>query len=198
MSLRDAKSYRPPSADTQTVIEPVTTFLDGIAGAVPSVLAGLAVLGIAYAGIAVVRVGLRSVIGGLYPADQELIVDFVLLVVTVLLWFSTALVVLRVIGMGEIAASLGTATGFVALGVSCALSEMIEDTVAGIYLLRDPDFNPGDTVTTVGMTAAVLSIGLRKSRFELENGDTAVHANRAVESDWIRQATIGSASRGSE
>jgi small-conductance mechanosensitive channel len=60
---------------------------------------------------------------------------------------------------------------------------MIADTVAGIYLLRDPDFNPGDTVTTGSLTGTVRSIGLRKSRFEVD-GDTVVVANREVESKW--------------
>lgn len=35
--------------------------------------------------------------------------------------------------MGEIAASLGTAAGFISLGGSYALSNMIADTVAGVY-----------------------------------------------------------------
>lgn len=167
---------------------PVQEFVDGLVGAVPAILSGALFLVFAYALIAVVKYSLRSVIGRLYPPEQQLIVDFVMLVVTSLLWFATALVFLRVVGMGEIAASLGTAAGFIALGVSYALSEMIEDTVAGIYLLRDPDFNPGDTVTTAGMTATVASIGLRKSRFTLDSGDTAVRANRDVESNWTKRA----------
>ena len=75
---------------------------------------------------------------------------------------------MSILGPGEIAASLGTATGFITLGVAYALSEMIdtggytvveifatpgvakfsvsyshryEDTVAGVYLHRDPDSN---------------------------------------------------------
>jgi len=65
---------------------------------------------------------------------------------------------------GDIAASLGTAVGFIALGISYALSEMIEDTVAGVYLLRDPDFNPGYRVEAKGVTGTVAAIELRKTR----------------------------------
>lgn len=53
---------------------------------------------------------------------------------------------LKIVGFGDIAASLGTVVGFIALGVSYALSEMREDVVAGVYLLWDPDFEPGDRV----------------------------------------------------
>ena len=89
--------------------------------------------------------------------------------------------------MGEGAASLGTAAGFVALGVSYALSEMTGDTVVGVYLLRDPDFEVSDLV--VGdVEATVAAIELRESRFVHENGDTTVLANRDVESGWMKRA----------
>ena len=39
----------------------------------------------------------------------------------------------------------------VTLGVSYALSSMIEDAVAGVYLLRDPDFMPGDRIDVGGL-----------------------------------------------
>jgi small-conductance mechanosensitive channel len=95
---------------------------------------------------------------------------------------------LKVVGLGDIAASLGTATGFVALGVSYALSNMIADAVAGVYLLRDPDFNPGDKVTTESTTGVVRDIGLRKSRIEIDSGDVVVLANREVEKKWTLQS----------
>ena len=64
-------------------------------------------------------------------------VDLLVTVAGVFVWFAVALVVLDIVGLGQIATSLGTAMGFVALGVPYALSDMVEDTVAGVYLLRD-------------------------------------------------------------
>jgi small-conductance mechanosensitive channel len=163
-------------------------FASSVINALPAVLAGLVFLLLAYVLVRVVRTLLRAGLVRAYPADQRLIVDFVVLVVTVFLWFGVGLVFLKVIGMGEIAVSLGTSTGFIALGISYALSDMVEDTVAGVYLLRDPDFNPGDTVEASGSTGTVTSIGLRKSRFELDSGDTLVVANRSVEAKWTKRA----------
>jgi len=68
------------------------------------------------------------------------------------------------VGLTVIAGALGTATGFLALGVSYALSGMLADAVAGVYLLRDPDFQPGDTVTVDDVTGEVVAIELRKTR----------------------------------
>jgi small-conductance mechanosensitive channel len=171
---------------TDIVRSTLTEFLTSITEALPAVLSGLVFLVVAYLFYRFLRMLVRSVLTRAYPAEQGLIVDFGLLVVTVFFWFGAGLVFLRVVGMGDIAASLGTAAGFIALGVSYALSDMIEDTVAGVYLLRDPDFNAGDTVTAASFTGTVSEIGLRKSRFTLEDGDVMVVANRDVESKWTR------------
>jgi small-conductance mechanosensitive channel len=169
---------------TELVRGTVADVQQGLIDAVPKVIMALVFLTIAYVGI---RIGVRIVRGALdalYPDDQDLIVNLAATVVGVFLWFGAALTLLNILGMGDIAASLGTAAGFIALGISYALSNMIADTVAGVYLLRDPDFNPGDRVTASDVTGEVRDIGLRKSRFRLDDGDTVVMANSAVESKW--------------
>jgi len=171
------------------VTQSFNEFVAGIRSAVPELLAGIVFVTVAYVGIRLATYVLRSVLERAYPADQRLIVDFVVLVVGVFLWFGVGLTLLSIVGLEDIAASLGTAAGFVALGISYALSEMIEDTVAGVYLLRDPDFNPGDTVTASAGTGVVTEIGLRKSRLRLADGDTLVVANRDIESKWTKENT---------
>lgn len=175
------------SGPTGVAAETVQQFTTAVADALPGLLAGLLVLGLAFVFVRLVRYGLRSLLERTLPREQSLIADLSVLVVTGFLWFAGGLVFLKVVGMGGVAASLGTAVGFVALGVSYALSDMLEDTVAGVYLLRDPDFNRGDRVTTDGTTGEVSDIGLRKSRLELDDGDRVVLANREVESRWTRR-----------
>ncbi len=166
----------------------VTTLGDGLVAAVPRVITAIVIIAIAAITIWVVQKVLRAVLSRVYPRDQTLVIDLVSVVVSIVLWFAVALLLLKVLGLDEIAASIGTSVGFIALGISYALSDMIEDTVAGVYLLRDPDFNIGDTIETEKATGEVVTIGLRKSRFRLEDGDIAVIANRNVESRWTRQA----------
>jgi small-conductance mechanosensitive channel len=156
----------------------------GVVDAAPRVIMALVFLTVAYVGIRIALRAVRGALDAVYPDDQDLIVNLATTVVGVFLWFGAALTLLNILGMGDIAASLGTAAGFIALGISYALSNMIADTVAGVYLLRDPDFNPGDRVTASDVTGEVRDIGLRKSRFRLDDGDTVVMANSAVESKW--------------
>ncbi|GAB7008917.1 mechanosensitive ion channel domain-containing protein [Halorubrum trueperi] len=166
-------------------------FLDGVFAAIPRALSGFVFLALAYVTVRIVLALVRTSIGRLYVDDRELVGDLIVTVVAVFLWFGVALTFLKIVGMGDIAASLGTAVGFIALGVSYALSEMIEDTVAGVYLLRDPDFNPGYRVEAKGVTGTVAAIELRKTRIDTDDGDRVVLANREIESRWTRDSVDG-------
>jgi len=171
------------------IIEPVIRpFINDLVAVVPRLLSGLVFLVGAYLFIRVIRGVLRSALRRLYADEQELIVDLGVTAVSLLLWFGAALALLKIVGMPDIAASLGTATGFIALGVAFALKEMIADTVAGVYLLQDADFNEGDRVTTASVTGTVVGIDLRKTRIREESGDLIVVANRDVEKKWVQKA----------
>jgi small-conductance mechanosensitive channel len=168
--------------------ETVNALGESLVVAVPRFVTGLVFMAVAYVVIKLVLAVLRSILGGVYPESQHLVARLWVTVAGVFLWFGAILVLLNILGLGEVAASLGTGAGFLALGVSYALSSMIEDAVSGVYLLRDPDFNPGDRVTTQSFTGTVRSIELRKSRFELDDGDVVVLANRDVEKRWTKEA----------
>jgi small-conductance mechanosensitive channel len=173
---------------TDIVEETLVDLGDGVEAAVPRLVSGLVFAAVAYVVIRLVLAILGRTLDRYYTDRRDLVAQLWVTVVGLFLWFGAALSVLKIVGFGDIAASLGTAVGFIALGVSYALSEMIEDTVAGVYLLRDRDFEPGDRVVVDGTEGAVAAIELRKSRFELDNGDTVVRANRDVEAEWTKRA----------
>jgi len=164
----------------------VNRFVDGIAGAIPRVLSGIVFLLIAAVlakvVMAIVGVALRRTL----PKESDVYRQFVSTIVAAFLWFGIGLSFLSIVGLDQIAASMGTAAGFLALGVSYSLSSMIADAVAGVYLLRDPDFMPGDRVKAGDVTGTVRAIELRKTRFDDENGDTVVRSNAEIEKKWTR------------
>ncbi|WP_123624418.1 mechanosensitive ion channel domain-containing protein [Halorubrum sp. CSM-61] len=172
----------------------LTNFVEGLVVAVPRLLSGLVFLALAYVTVRVVLALVRRPVRRVYAGDRELVGNLIVTLVSIFLWFGVALTFLKVVGMGDIAASLGTAVGFIALGVSYALSEMIEDTVAGVYLLRDPDFNPGYRVEAKGVTGTVAAIELRKTRIDTDGGDRVVLANREIEARWTHDVPEGEAS----
>ena len=159
-----------------------------VLAALPRLLAGIVFLVLAALGIKLVMAVFRGFLRRALPSESPVYRQFVSTVVALFLWFGVALAFLSVVGLGGIAASLGTASGFLALGVAYALSDMIEDAVAGVYLLRDPDFSPGDEVTVGDMTGVVAAIELRKTRFTVD-GDTVVRGNADIEKRWLKQGS---------
>nr|WP_246057977.1 mechanosensitive ion channel domain-containing protein [Halonotius terrestris] len=162
-----------------------------IVAVIPRLLSGTVFLVLAYLLIRGITSVFRSVLGRLYADEEQLIVDLGVTLASLLLWFGAGLTLLKIVGMGDVAASLGTATGFIALGVAFALKEMLADTVAGVYLLQDADFNEGDRVTTASVTGTVTGIDLRKTRIRGDDGDLIVVANRDVEKKWVQEADAG-------
>ena len=164
----------------------VQAFLADLVAALPTVLAG--VLFLAVAGTAVVLgLGLfRRVLRRALPSAEPAYRQFVVRIVSIFLWFAVALAFLAIVGLEGIAASVGTASGFVALGVAYALSGMLADAVAGVYLLRDPDFNPGDEVVVGDMAGTIETIELRKTRFAVDE-DTVVRGNAEIEKRWTKR-----------
>jgi small-conductance mechanosensitive channel len=171
----------------------ITDFVQSISVAIPRLLSGVIFLALAYVTVRIALSLVRGSIQRVYVGDRELVGDLIVTLVAVFLWFGVALTFLKIVGMGDIAASLGTAVGFIALGVSYALSEMIEDKVAGVYLLRDPDFNVGYRVEAKGVTGTVAAIELRKTRIDTDDGDRVVLANREIEGKWTYDGNDGAA-----
>ena len=177
------------AADTVDLVSrTLDQFVDSLVAALPKLIAGVTFLVLAVILVWLVTRAARTALRRAFP-DEPLYVTFALTIVQAFLWFGVALAFLTTVGLGNIAASLGTASGFVALGVSYALSGMIADAVAGVYLLRDPDFEPGDRVRTGDTTGVVEQIDLRKTRIAVESEDddgpvTLVRANAAIEKEW--------------
>ncbi|QGA80242.1 mechanosensitive ion channel family protein [Candidatus Nanohalobium constans] len=139
-------------------------------------------LGFAALGIRFASDILRSIASRKYsePVVVELIAD----ACKFFMWFWAILISLSILGFSGIATSMGTASGFVALGVAFALKNVISDTVAGAYLAQDPDFNSGDRVEVDGNEGVIEDVGLRKTRLRLENGDLRVINNSDAEKKW--------------
>ncbi|WP_224449271.1 mechanosensitive ion channel domain-containing protein [Haloprofundus salilacus] len=174
-----------PVLQTGVVEDAIEAFLTQLVDAIPVLLVGALFLVLAAVVVKVVLYVVKTVLRRAFPGESPVYRQFIATIVSVFLWFAVALSFLSVVGLEGIAASLGTAAGFVALGVSYATSGMIADAVAGVYLLRDPDFNPGDRVVAGDTTGEVVSIELRKTRLRVED-DTVVRGNAEIEKKWTK------------
>lgn len=168
---------------TDVVRQALVEFVALIRDALPRVIAGLVFLALAAVLVKLIMIVVRWVLRRALPDGEPVYRQFVATIVLVFLTFAVGLSFLSIVGLEGLAASLGTATGFLALGVSYALSNMIADAVAGVYLLRDPDFVPGDRVEIDDTVGEVRAIELRKTRLRVD-GDTVVRGNATIEEQW--------------
>ena len=172
---------------TGSIIEQVIVeFFRGLVDALPRVLSAVVFLVVAWITIKLVLMIVAAILDRVYDEEAKLIVDLGVAVIGALLWFAAALALFKIIGMGEVAASIGTAAGFIGLGIAFALKEAIADTVAGVYLLRDEDFNHGDQVDTASVSGRIVGIDLRKTRLRTDDDKLVVLANRDVEKKWTQ------------
>ncbi|MFB6117819.1 mechanosensitive ion channel domain-containing protein [Halosegnis sp.] len=178
----------PLSGDLTAIVEfALREFVASFVAALPRIIAGVTFLIVAGLVVKLVMTAVRYGLDRTFAGESPVYRQFISTVVFVFLAFGVVLSFLSVVGLDGIAASLGTATGFVALGVSYAVSGMLADAVAGVYLLRDPDFNPGDTVDIGGAVGRVKAIELRKTRFDVD-GDTVVRGNAEIEKKWTQKS----------
>lgn len=173
---------------TQSLLrQTITGFVTDLLGILPRLISAFLFLVIAVAFMKLLMTMVRTSLKRGMPGEAPVYRQFIATIISGLLWFGVLLGVLSILGLSEVAAALGTASGFVALGVAYALSGMIADAVAGVYLLRDPDFMPGDRVTVGDMDGVVGTIELRKTRFSVD-GDTVVRGNAEIEKRWTKRA----------
>jgi small-conductance mechanosensitive channel len=166
-------------------LSPVTAIFADFVDFMPRLAAAFVFISLAFVFIRFGVRGARAALENRY--GEPVLVDLGVDAVFMVSWFAAALITLSLLGFEDIAASLGTATGFVALGVSFALKDMIADVVSGIRLIKDEDFQPGDKISAADTEGTVVDIDLRKTRVDLESGDRAVISNKDIEKKWVKK-----------
>lgn len=122
------------------------------------------------------------------PAQQRLLE----LSVRTVLWFVVGLVTLALLGYEQLATALGTASGFIALGVAFALRQALSEMIAGLYLIEDEQFIQGQRITTDSETGIIKHVGLRRTKLRTDQGQNlTVIANDRIESKWTLHAEEG-------
>lgn len=115
------------------------------------------------------------------PAQQRLLELFVKIV----LWFVVGLVTLALLGFEQLATALGTASGFLALGVAFGLRQALSEIIAGVYLIKDEQFVRGQRISTDSETGIIEHVGLRRTKLRGDDDqDLTVISNDRIESKW--------------
>lgn len=117
--------------------------------------------------------------------DEKRDAAIVRLVLKLVLWFSSVLIILSVLGYQQLATAIGTSSGFIALGVSYALKDAIRESVAGFYLMKDEDFIVGNYVSVTGVSGEIVGLSLQRTKIrDEETGNISTISNEKIEPKW--------------
>jgi small-conductance mechanosensitive channel len=109
-----------------------------------------------------------------------------------LLWFVIGLVTLALLGFEQLATALGTASGFLALGITFGVRQALSEVIAGLYLIEDEEFVRGQRITTDSETGTIEHVGLRRTKLRSdESQDRTIISNDRIESKWKLHADDG-------
>ncbi|PSP25929.1 mechanosensitive ion channel protein [Halobacteriales archaeon QH_10_67_22] len=92
-------------------------------------------------------------------------------VAAVVALFGAVAVAATVAGFPAILTAFATIAGALALGISFAAGDIIENFVAGIFILRDNPFEAGDYIEWDGNSGIVREINLRVSKLDTFNNE---------------------------
>jgi len=85
--------------------------------------------------------------------------------------FGAVAIAATVAGFGAILTAFATIAGALALAVGFAAGEIIENFVAGVFILKDKPFEVGDYIEWDGNGAKVREINLRVSKLDTRNNE---------------------------
>ena len=163
---------------TATLLQGVPTSIDGLLATYGGALISVAVTIVTFivAFVVIYRVG-KSVLVRLTKRTLEAkefssaVVSLGSSVAGVIALFGAVAIAATVAGFPAILTAFATITGALALGFAFAASDIVENFVAGIFILKDKPFTVGDYIEWSGNAGTVRKIDLRVSKLNTPNNE---------------------------
>lgn len=150
-------------------------FFSGILNLLPHVIKALQIITIGLVAASVIM----TVIDRIFSKSQRKI-TVVKLVNSIIKWVTAVVLVIAVLAVwGVDTTALITGAGVITLVVGLGLQDLIEDVVAGLFIVFENEFNVGDIITVDGFRGKVTEIGIRTTRLEAA-GNVKIFNNSSI------------------
>lgn len=109
-------------------------------------------------------------------------------VVRLFLWVFLFIFIISNLGFNNLALAISGSTAILIFFLSSGAGGLIADTISGIFLVGDPDFNVGDKVKAgeKDTEGIIYDMDMRKTRIKDKKGDIHVIPNSIIEKkEWI-------------
>jgi small-conductance mechanosensitive channel len=104
------------------------------------------------------------------------------------LWVVLLVVIIQTLGLNDVLTAVAGSSVILALVLSTGVAPLIIDTLAGLSLAADPNFQPGARVQVgdKGTVGHVLSMDTRKTRLRTADGKVHVIPNSVIDkTEWV-------------
>lgn len=113
---------------------------------------------------------------------DKAIIGFVQAFITFACWVFLIAVVFAVMGFPQISIAFSGSIALILVGIATNANSMIQDILAGIFLIADPDFVVGAKVTVNNVSGIVTSLDIKKTKIRDANDHIHVISNKVFDS----------------
>lgn len=169
--------------------ELVTEALSDIAAYLPKLPSIIIVLGL---GVFVIRFLQKAVVRLLRRLRlDDTLISFVNAFLTFACWVFLISIVFSILGFPQISVAFSGSIALILVGVASNANSMIQDLLAGIFLIADPDFKIGSYVKVNNIAGRVVKLDIKKTKIMDDEGNVHVISNKVFDSSVYTIETNG-------
>ena len=172
----------------EDLLDSIWTYYERIVHLLPKLLIGVLLLGLFWwVGKKLqklVRNGLTRTL------DDDLLRDFIARLAKFILVSIGFLVFLKVVGLGDAAASLLATAGVSAFIIGFAFKDIGENFLAGVVMAFNRPFTIGDVIETNGITGTITAMSLRATLVKTFDGKDAYIPNALILKNPLKNYTL--------
>ncbi len=113
---------------------------------------------------------------------DDTLIGFVKGFVTFTCWVFLASIIFAVMGLPQVSVAFSGSIALVLVGIATNANSMIQDLLAGIFLIADHDFKVGAQVKINNISGKVSSLDIKKTKIQDEEGNIHVISNKTFDS----------------
>lgn len=145
---------------------------------IPTVIIVLAI------GVALIRL-LQRVIGRMLEVAkvEHTLISFVITFVKFVCWVFLISFVFSILGFSQISLAFSGSVALVIMGVASNANSLVQDLLAGIFLLAEPEFKEGKMVRLNAVNGSIVGMDIKKTKIQDDQGNIHVVPNRMFDAN---------------
>lgn len=112
---------------------------------------------------------------------EETVIGFVQAFITFACWVFLISIIFALMGFPQISIAFSGSIALILVGIASNANSLIQDLLAGIFLIADPDFKVGVRIKVNNVDGTVSSLDIKKTKIRDEAGQIHVVSNKVFD-----------------